>query len=376
MKLNAIHIKLLFCLALLVSACSLGSCSHGADEPPYPDGVAYVSFSVVVPTAPEARNASRADDGTWGGDYDKDPGDGIDSDILNLTMVVTDGACTREIARIANFDIYGPFVTQEYTYYTLFRQIPAETAQALKDAGNTKVHVYTNVDSPDAVDLLASPSFSRWGNAAKVGSIPMWGVQTVDFSGMEAGKVFEIKPDIWLLRALAKVEILVDDSGTNTMTGLISATVSGIRGSAYLLPAGWNTHADTRQIKYGETINAFPTGHIPVTESFGPETSGTGAGRKIVFYIPETVNADGSARISLTYNYTDTDPLTHKEETKKVTNEIHFAEYDTDGRDPVRYNDIVRNHLYRFVVRRSPDLKIVYTVCPWQSYKIDVPPFN
>lgn len=370
MKLNAIHIKLLFCLALLVAACGLGSCSHGADEPPYPDGVAYVSFSVVVPTAPEARNASRADDGTWGGDYDKDPGDGIDSDILNLTMVVTDGACTREIARIANFEIYGPFVTGEYTYYTLFSQIPAETAQALKDAGNTKVHVYTNVDSPDAVDLLASPSFSRWGNAAKVGSIPMWGVQTVDFSGMEAGKVFEIKPDIWLLRALAKVEILISGDDSNMITTLNSATVKGINASGYLLPQGWDTHGNTLLIKYGETINAFAGGLIPDTESFGAESGG----KKIVFYIPETGNADGSAGISLTYNYT----ITENGEDKSVTatNDIHFAQYDANGINHGTPNDIVRNHLYRFEVRRGADFKILYTVCPWQSYDIVVPPFN
>lgn len=372
MRLNALHIKLLCCLALVVSALALGSCSHGSDEPPYPDGVAYVSFSVVVPTAPEARNASRADDGTWGGDYDKDPGDGIDSDIVNLTMVVTDDACTSQIARIADFEIYGPVVTQDYTYYTLFSQIPAETAEKLKASGSAKVHVYTNMDSPESVSLSASPSFTRWGNAARVGSIPMWGVQTVDFSGMEAGKVFEINPDIWLLRALAKVEIIISGDDSNMITTLNSATVKGINASGYLLPQGWNTHADTRLIKYGETINPFPTGQISDTESFGSEPGG----KKIVFYIPETDNADGSAGISLTYNYTDTDPLTNKEETKKVTNEIHFAEYDTDGRDPVGYNDIVRNHLYRFVVRRSPDLKIVYTVCPLTPITVDIPEFN
>ena len=40
--------------------------------------------------------------------------------------------------------------------------------------------------------------------------------------------------------------------------------------------------------------------------------------------------------------------------------------------------DITRNHIYEFTVTRSmsADLNINYTVCPWVSNTINVPPFD
>lgn len=370
MKLNAIHIKLLFCLAFLVAACGLGSCSHGADEPTQPAGATYVNFRIVVPNNPEARSASRAADGTWGGDYDSDPGDGIDSKIENLTMVVTNTDCNTEVARISDFEITGPLVTPDYSIYYIFKEIDAATAQKLKSSGDTKVHVYTNMGTGLSMTGNTSPNFTnRWGSANSVGSIPMWGVQTVNFSGMKEGETFYIPGEIWLLRAMAKVEITIAKSGANSITRLTSASVTNVRNRGYLLPAKWKTYNDTRDIKFDETINAYTGNRNWITNSnFTPETMGEDAGKKIVFYIPETTGSDSSRRPYITLNYTDG--------VNNWTNYIYFAEYDAAGQNPVSYNDIVRNHLYRFEVRRDRVLTVNYTVCPWNIYNVDVPPFD
>lgn len=358
--------------ALCLTACvneSEGSCPEPAPMPaPGSDGASFMTFRLVSPRA-RAKATSRAPsraipdtDNTlyWGDDYTSETGTDFDNALLkNSFAVYITRADGTPITKLRDLLCTKTTVAGGSVIYSFSGEIPADDATVLKSIADARIHVVANCG--DAPTLSAALDFSRAGKpSASFTAIPMWGVRGFDFTTLKPGK--NDAGDIWLLRAMAKVEISITDDPTNYITALNSASVAGVNQNGYLLPEGWNTVADTKSLSYEKSLNPLaPTGNL---------TGLTAEDNKIVFYLPETDNSSGNAAITLTY--------TASGRTRRGT--IRFARYLNGALPSGSPNyDIVRNHLYRYDVylgATSDNFSITYTVCPWNDYTITPPTFD
>lgn len=350
---------------LMVSATG---CIMDNEEPGTPDdeGLMMVSFRVVTPM-PKSDGASRADNGTWGGDYDPEGGSPFDNKLLSdgFKVIITQEDCTP-VAEVTRFWCIKT-TTENQTksaVYDFLGFIDNETdfdkIHELKNTG--KLHVIANAGTDASLADATSFTYSGQESTNGFNAIPMWGVATVDFSGMTKGERFDAG-EVWLLRAMAKVEIQVSPDEDNIITGLNSASLPTINASGKLLPTGWAAIEATEKLSYDNCFRENTTSiktAISITEP-APV-------KKIEFYLPECTNTNNS--LTLTVNYNDGTAKDGK---------IKFQPYDDDGKPTGAPYNIVRNHLYRFTVKATANdvnMSINWTVCPWGSASLNVPEFE
>lgn len=380
----------LHCLfyAVLVAMSAVGVCGCSDDDGEAPAVIAkdvVVSFRVVTESQPQTRAVTPTpSDVVWGGEYDdKDKGDDFDNTLLveGFSVFVTNEDCTKRYAEVKSLlctkseETTGEVTTVVYNFVG---EISAADAQNLISNKTGKLHVVANM--PDftlpATGMGNDHTFTLSGQPSdNFKAIPMWGVMTVDkFANMaNLGPNDQFYAgEVWLLRSMAKVEIEIDnEADTNVITELVEATVTGANGQGYLLPvlpeSGWTSITETKSIKVGETLREYRT----ETKASGIYTPSDN--KKIIFYLPESQNTDGEEGIKI--------DLKFKVGDKSEEGTIYFAEYKEGaipGVNPTYYN-IVRNHLYRFSVRRQSqdtDLEIKWTVCPMKELQSNIPDFE
>lgn len=354
---------------LMVSATG---CIMDNEEPGTPDdeGLMMVSFRVVTPNQSAASRGVTPPTGTntWDDAYDNAEGSDFDNMLLRdqFKVIITNNNCTQQVAIIDN--IYCVTTTtadgasKTYEFLGIINDANFDDVKKLADG---KLHVIANAGNN--ATLADGTTFQKYGQG--LDAIPMWGVQTVDFSKMTKGERFTVPDPVWLLRAMAKVEILlkepIADNYIQTLTG---ATLDGVNGSGFLLPVGstegspiWKTVRDTKALSYDDSYRPNPS-KITDPLKANPQDG------KIVFYLPECANPNGDTANQLAINVSYKTKET-PEDGEPETGTIYFRPYDngtanTTG-DP--YN-IVRNHLYRFTITGidpNSQLTLQYTVCPW-----------
>lgn len=355
---------------LMVSATG---CIMDNEEPGTPDdeGLMMVSFRVVTPNQTAASRGVTPPDGSgnWGTIDPNDPGTEFDNLLLpnQLKVFITDDQ-SNSLAEVTMLSLSGPSATGEREYIGFITG--DDTFENVQSKG-AKLHVIANAGN-DLTDtngeINSDKSFEKSGQGFD--AIPMWGVATVQkkpFSEMKKGERFEVQETIWLLRAMAKVEILlkepIDDNYIQTLTG---ATLDGVNGSGYLLPlstnTGWKTVSETKALSYDDSFRPLKKGTETATINATPQDNA------IVFYLPDCANPNGDTANELAINVSYTTKET-PEGGQPETGTIYFRPYEngtanTTG-DP--YN-IVRNHLYRFTITGidpNSQLTLQYTVCPW-----------
>ena len=355
-----------FLLALLPTGCI----NDGEGLCPEPDNgtTSYVTFRVVAPKAMAAGTATRTvpdvgNAANWGDSYLPEEGVDFDNALIgnqfNVFITRNDGTqITRLQVLLQNI-----IDSNDKVVYSFSGKIPQDDVENLKNHSDARIHIVANSGSY-IPQLNGRLSFSRAGQPTETfTAIPMWGVGTFDFTTLKPGQ--NDAGEIWLLRAMAKVEIIVDDTDPeNLITSLTSASVANANTQGYVLPQAWSTVADTKALSFENSLNALP--------SVNGISGMTPADKKIVFYLPETANTDGQTSITLNY----TTDLIGNESRSDV---IKFAKYDENGRPLTTHYDIVRNHLYRFKVSLSgstQQFKISYTVCPWEEHTVNPPTFD
>lgn len=361
--------KYLYAGLMLASALMLFSaCVYEGEGPcPEPDDgtTSYVTFRVVTHKAMAAGTATRAvpdvdDADRWDG-YFPEKGMGFDSALIGnqVNVFITDKDITP-ITRLQNLLYIESTDSDNNVVYSFSGEIPKDDVEILKTKKNAKIHIVANCGSGAALDN--GQTFSHAGQpSGTFTAIPMWGVKEFDFTTLKPGQ--NDLGDIWLLRAMAKVEILIRADEGNIIERLNSASVSDINNKGYVLPAEWNQVTETKKLSFEKTLRTLSSaGGISGMTPADDKTTD-----KIVFYLPETANTDGNAEITLNYNTADG---------KERSNTIKFAEYVNGSLSSNMNYDIVRNHLYRFEVYTSQKtaLKIEYTVCPWVEYPTIEPP--
>lgn len=186
------------------------------------------------------------------------------------------------------------------------------------------------------------------------GAMPMWGVKQVDISSLLNKRVQELGT-ISLLRAAAKIEVLVDESLAEcTIDG---ASINYHNRSGYALPAGWDATASTTSLDRDAIFREYRQLHTSPHALTEVES-----GRRYVMYVPEynnTIFPDFEAKISLNVTYNST--------ALEFPDALQFRTH-VDGRPTGEASNIVRNTIYRFRITqvKSGDLVLNYEVADWQ----------
>lgn len=375
----------LHCLlyAVLVAMAAVGVCGCSDDDGEAPAVIAkdvVVSFRVVTESQPQTRAVTPTpSDITWGDLYDNEAGDAFDNTLLmeGFSVFVTNADCTERYAEVTRLICTKTIQDDNTIVYNFVGEIAAADAQKLISAGTGKFHVVANMPgfTLPQTGIDHDQSFTLYGQPSdNFKAIPMWGVATINnFADMakmvNPNDLFDAG-EVWLLRSMAKVEIEIDsETDNNLITELVNATVTGANGEGYLLPTippDWAGISETKNIKIDNTLNKYNS----ETKASGTYTPNDN--KKIIFYLPESQNTDGENDIKINLNFKLGDTLD--------SGIIHFAKYDNGSISTDKeYYNIVRNHLYRFSVRRKAqdtELTIIWTVCPMKTLQSNIPDFE
>lgn len=347
-------------LMLLLLLCGLGSCIYDKDaEEPEPVATGRVlSLDVTIPSM----QAGEA--GIDGNGYET----GVDFE--NYIDLSSGGL------RIYIFDSVGRFVTRlvplgditagksgEKDTYTVTGVLPDDfpTTSTFKVAVLANWPVFNDDLTPgvSTVDDLCGAAWAQFDRLTDFhlsadNTIPFFGIREYVGVTVKPGETTMLEGDVSLLRAMAKVEIIIDSE----VVSLSSAAIRGFNAKGYCAPAGVYSQADYDH--GGQWSQDYvKTLHLPG----GANDAGQGATALPLYcknrrdgsrretwvcYVPEyrnTANADGSANykshLELLFDY--------QGKTDMPSN-VYFVDY-SDGK-PVDGSDfdIHRNNCYRFTV--------------------------
>ena len=282
---------------------------------------------------------------TWGSDdYTKESGDDFENKI--------DMQSLRVVVHNADNSIVGE-VKDLYTWVdggTTTRIVGDISHLTLTAGGVYKIMVYANCPEGNAAD---NPNFEYTVVSDGLGAIPMWGVEqvTLDLSAQQ-----DIG-DIELLRAMAKVEVVLSDEMADYKLSGVSANV--INRYGYCLPSGWGSVASTAELVRDNSMNEYRSMRQPSGGVLFRKVSD----RKYILYIPEYMNTDPlTPPTTLSVALTDS-----SDNLLTFADALQFGQY-SGGRfvEGSMYN-IVRNTIYRYnIVGLAGGLMIDYTVADWE----------
>lgn len=198
--------------------------------------------------------------------------------------------------------------------------------------------------------INADMTFSHVGQPSdNFKAIPMWGVADAKLAGIKPGKSWNITGEqktegeytpIWMLRAMAKIVVDVDDEalGENTNVEITSVTlkseISNTKG--YVFPGNWDGVGATTDLQIEKTLRPYQsTGALPELKIASDKKS-------VAFYVPEYDNTQGGEFV-LNVGYTVNGEA-------KEPGEIHIGKYEKGiYQDGTRW-PIVRNHIYQYTI--------------------------
>lgn len=226
--------------------------------------------------------------------------------------------------------------------YRLTGSLPVSNKVLVGNHFVGKMVVYANFNMSEA-DLqknyndtvIAHKAFDCEPNPS---SLPMWGVQEVNFT-LAAGKRQDLS-DIDLLRAVAKVKVYLSNDMKKNGWSIHDMHLFNYNNEGYCMP-----------IKYAECEQTASLTHEEF-EHFkdSKQTDGITMKDNVPIYLPEYQNngkkdADKCIiKLKLARNGT-------VESDKEYT--LRFKEYTDEGKEGTTINDIVRDHYYTFEVYKG-----------------------
>lgn len=184
-------------------------------------------------------------------------------------------------------------------------------------------------------------------NEYEVNHIPMWGVKETTLQ-LAKGELTQLNEPIYLLRAMAKVEVRLDESIADDFD-LTSVAVDKYNTTGYVKPK-YTTFIDTENMDQDTFFN-------PYTSLAGKSLSFTEGGEDAFYiYLPEYDNSSSPATISILI---DGKPYT-----------VEFKNYQDGSAIGNPYN-IVRNHYYQYIIKSVKTVddvliaELLYQSMPW-----------
>lgn len=336
MKTTSLHIAFAALLSLLL----LASCSRN-DEVAVAEGEegkVQVTFTLKLDNESSASRAmSRAEDNTWGDEYNEDLGNDYDNRINDLQVVIYEGNTFK--CKVTNLSFYKNEEKNEYTYLGSI----SETLTA-----NTEYKIMVFANCADCANITSETNLSDLSYTYNENmGIPMWGVITQTLS-LVPGSRQELG-DISLLRAFAKVEVSMNVEGYT----LQSVSIDNSNNQGYCLPkdytlVGNTTDLDREEVTDITTFNPYKDSEKIEDRTFTNE-NGT-----YYIYLPEYDNGTEAAKITVTVN--------------GEIYELEFKDYENGAPKEGTQYDIVRNHIYRYTITGVNDGKLVikYKAMLWE----------
>ena len=328
------------------------SCSimdDGPDALSLPDGsTAQVAFTLKLD---KAQPATRT---TWGDDYDSQPGTGYENRIDQLQVVLYSEDNTA-------YPLHNLWQETSSTQggedtYTFVGSIDTNDIGS-PQAGTYKIMVFANcTDLTNNETNLGNLAYTYTYNNAP--AIPLWGVTTAELT-LKPGERQTLAGGIDLLRAVAKVEVKLQDNTDTQGFSLTGVTISTANPQGYCLPAGY---ADVQNTKELDREEGSPTSFHPIQSSATAsnlaftENNGT-----YTLYLPEYDNGTGNTPATLAVTVAD-------EDNQPETYTIEFKNY-TNGQPTGKAYNIVRTHLYRYTITKidNGQLTVQHQVMPWEK---------
>ena len=202
-----------------------------------------------------------------------------------------------------------------------------------------------------SLDDLKFTRFDVDGLVKDTDYIPMWGVKTVELNLSEGSGTKDLGT-VYVLRAMAKVEVKLSEALSDGGYTLTSMTMKNLNACGYCLPDGAKTLTQTEALSLETCFR--PDG----TATVGNQTVSGDGKSSWVMYVPEyrNVGADAPAVINVGLMHNGV-PM----ELDPETGLIQFKGYDAGKPTGAAYN-IVRNHNYVFEITGIKEESLVFRV--------------
>ena len=246
--------------------------------------------------------------------------------------------------------------------YRLTGSLPVSNKVLVGNHFVGKMVVYANFDmSEDDLQkdyndtVIAHKAF---GYEPNPNSLPMWGVQKVNFT-LAAGKRQDIPDIIDLLRAVAKVKVYLRNDMKNNGWSIHSMKLINYNDKGYCMPGNYTDCEQTALLTHKEFEHFFSnsrqTGDIPMTED-------------VPIYLPEYQN-EGQKDANKCIIKLKLARKKIVESDKEYT--LRFIDYTNTGAEGTTTNDIVRDHYYIFEVYKGSNGQnlVKLTVKKWNVRK-------
>lgn len=318
------------------------SCSREADEPTM-GGKVQVKFIIAL-DSPSA--ASRA---TWGDYVDREDIANEFDNRINPNQLFVNLTLDGKEYTVRNL-LY--WQATEENIYEFVGEV--EGVVTAIEKATVRIEVYANC-------ISGQETFTT-----NVAYIPMWGVQTATIS-LTPGTLTELEEPIYLLRAMAKVEITMADKDYT----LTNVTLNKYNTIGNYLPSRAADVDNTTDLHYdNEDGYCFN----PNT-SEGTNLEFTVTNNHLVFYLPEVANTVGQGELKMTVTLKKGDEIVNW----IMDPSLYFRTYADGNATNTTPFDVVRNHWYQYTITEVSDevtKELKYDVVKSGSMNITVPTFE
>ena len=329
-------------LCMLAASCQDTEFAEAVDS-----SKAQVMFSIAM-DSPAAR--SRAN---WGQDYSQtsDLGDEYDNRI-DLDQFIVKIEADGKTYNVTDIIKWKEGESNEHKFVGIVKTQNDENVGDIT-LQKAKISVYANMGT-DANANFASMTFDQDAE-----NIPMWGALTVENLKFAPGKRTSVD-DIYLLRAMAKLQVTLGDAAIEKGYTLTKASLNKFNLTGFNMPTGYAGAESTMALDMEGVLNENTTNPAGgVTEL----TEATEDGKGWVIYLPEISNTtDSELKMLLTFSNGDNE---------KIETEVSVKDYTTANTSLV---NIVRNHWYKYVIEDIVNAKPVvkYETLDWEPININV----
>ena len=333
---------------VILSLCVLASCDGIMDDAVCPSGGGSTRAVTLKLAMDDTHRQTRS---AWGDGYDAENGVAFDNRLsVDAIRVIFYRSSDNSYVGEAS-DIMYWAAPSDATDYRITGNV---AALDIENGTDYKVMVVANAQGGGT--NLGNLTFSIEDAAYPQGYIPMWGVGSFKANGDELQDAGTID----MLRAMAKVEVVLSNEMIANGYTLDGVQLTHHNSMGYCLPAQWNGVSKTAELGLQECFRALHS-HIstalPLIE--------VEADKSYWIYVPEfDVNHTAVNRPSISVVLGDGSsvPLEFPEA-------IRFGSYDSTGTfvDGSEQN-IVRNHIYRFnITAIASGLEVEYEVLSWED---------
>ena len=336
------------------------SCSQETDDPTQETPKAQVVFTIAL------NGSSAASRGTWGDNYNNNNTNNYESVIgdefenrINPDQFHVQLIIGNQTIDVENLEYKK---TAQINEYEFIGYVPVNKAPT-----KFKIMVYANMDPVNG-------SYENAKFGLNEDYIPMFGVQSHQNLTLAPGNRTVLPDPIYLLRAMAKVEVELAANVINEGYTLTALTLDKYNKEGYCLPNNYASVDNTTSLCYPDDINNntdTPSCFRVKADANASNTtlqplSFTITDNHLVYYLPEVQNSTiGNGDLTMTLT------LMKGNEIVKINNELpklYFKHYKVGG-TPF---DVVRNHWYQYTItniKTEFDLGLNYTVKMWNDIK-------